>query len=48
VGTVCFAWILPNDAIYSETKLFKGNRKTIREQACEFALQRLLELVINQ
>ncbi len=48
VGTVCFAWVLPNDAIYSETKLFKGNRKTIREQACEFALKRLLELVINQ
>jgi nicotinamide-nucleotide amidase len=48
VGTVCFAWVLANNAIYSETKLFEGNRKTIREQACEFALQRLLELVINQ
>ncbi len=48
VGTVCFAWVLANNAIYSETKLFEGNRKTIREQACEFALKRLLELVINQ
>jgi nicotinamide-nucleotide amidase len=48
VGTVCFAWVLANNAITSETKLFEGNRKIIREQACEFALQRLLELVINQ
>ncbi len=48
VGTVCFAWVLANNAIYSETKLFEGNRKTIREQACEFSLKRLLELVINQ
>ncbi len=48
VGTVCFAWILANDKMYSETKLFQGNRKTIREQACEFTLKRLMELVINQ
>ena len=48
VGTVCFAWILANDKMYSETKLFQGNRQRIREQACEFTLKRLMELVINQ
>ena len=46
VGTVCFAWILANNAIYSETKLFSGNRQDIRAQACEFSLKRLLELLL--
>jgi nicotinamide-nucleotide amidase len=46
VGTVCFAWILANNAIYSETKLFSGNRQDIRVQACEFSLKRLLELLL--
>ena len=46
VGTVCFAWILSNNAIYSETKLFSGNRRDIRAQACEFSLKRLLELLL--
>lgn len=46
VGTVCFAWILANNAIYSETKLFSGNRRDIRAQACEFSLKRLLELLL--
>ena len=45
VGTVCFAWILANDAIHSETKLFSGNRQEVRQQACEFSLRKLLELV---
>ena len=48
VGTVCFAWILDNNAIYSETKLFSGNRRDIRAQACEFSLKRLLELLLIQ
>jgi nicotinamide-nucleotide amidase len=46
VGTVCFAWVLANDAIYSETKLFSGNRQEVRQQACEFSLKRLLELLL--
>ncbi len=46
VGTVCFAWILANDAIHSETKLFSGNRQEVRQQACEFSLKRLLELLL--
>lgn len=45
VGTVCFAWVLANDAIHSETKLFSGNRQEVRQQACEFSLRKLLELV---
>ena len=46
VGTVCFAWILANDAIHSETKLFSGNRQEVRQQAYEFSLKRLLELLL--
>ena len=46
VGTVCFAWILANDAIHSETKLFSGNRQEVRQQACEFSFKRLLELLL--
>ena len=46
VGTVCFAWVLANDEIYSETKLFGGSRQEVRHQACEFSLKRLLELLL--
>lgn len=46
IGTVCFAWILANDSIHSETKLFSGNRQEVRQQACEFSLKRLLELLL--
>lgn len=46
VGTVCFAWILANDSIHSETKLFSGNRQEVRQQACEFSLKQLLELLL--
>lgn len=45
VGTVCFAWVLANDQIYSETKFFSGSRQEVRQQACEFSLKRLLELI---
>jgi nicotinamide-nucleotide amidase len=45
IGTVCFAWILANDQIVSETKHFEGNRQQIRQQACDFSLRKLLSLV---
>jgi nicotinamide-nucleotide amidase len=45
VGTVCFAWILDNDQIISETKLFIGNRSEIRAQASEFAVSQLIQLI---
>ena len=46
IGTVCFAWILANDQIVSETKHFEGNRQQIRKQACDFSLRKLLSLVV--
>jgi nicotinamide-nucleotide amidase len=46
VGTVCFAWVLTNDQMISETKHFEGNRQQIRQQACDFSLRKLLSLVI--
>ncbi len=47
VGTVCFAWILDNDQVISETKLFTGNRSEIRDAASEFALSQLTRLLSN-
>jgi nicotinamide-nucleotide amidase len=47
VGTVCFAWILDNDQVFSETKLFTGNRSEIRDAASEFALSQLTRLLSN-
>jgi nicotinamide-nucleotide amidase len=44
IGTVCFAWVLANDQIVSETKHFEGNRQQIRQQACDFSLRKLLSL----
>ncbi len=39
VGTVCFAWSRKCDsALFAKTKLFDGDRKTVRLQACEYAL----------
>ena len=52
VGTVCFAWALADvdkerTIIKAETKLFKGNRKQVREQSVLFALQELLNIMKN-
>jgi nicotinamide-nucleotide amidase len=47
VGTVCFAWILNNDQVFSETKLFSGNRSEIRDAASEFAVSQLIRLLSN-
>jgi nicotinamide-nucleotide amidase len=50
VGTVCFAWSKAStttdaEIIKTETKLFAGNRKEIREQSALFALQVLRKLL---
>ena len=45
VGTVCFAWTLDNDQVFSETKLFSGDRAIVREQASQFVIEHLLELL---
>jgi nicotinamide-nucleotide amidase len=45
VGTVCFAWLLANDQMISETKHFEGDRQKIRQQACDFSLRKLLDLL---
>jgi nicotinamide-nucleotide amidase len=51
VGTVCFGWAIPNakgeHVTTSETKLFSGDRQSIRQQATEHALVGLLQLLKN-
>lgn len=44
VGTVCFAWA-NSDNIKTEMSLFAGDRDAIRQQAAEFALQQLTEIL---
>ncbi len=45
VGTVCFAWSRKDAASIAQTRLFKGDRESVRRQSVMFALQTLLELL---
>jgi nicotinamide mononucleotide (NMN) deamidase PncC len=45
---VCFAWQLPNSMVFTETKMFSGDRATIRKQACHHALEKLLAFCVKQ
>jgi nicotinamide-nucleotide amidase len=51
VGTVCFGWAINKNIQSNEvettviTKQFSGDRQTVREQACDYALSTLLELL---
>ena len=51
VGTVCFGWVLKEsvaDGIENtttQTRHFNGDRQTVREQARDYALSTLLELL---
>jgi nicotinamide-nucleotide amidase len=51
VGTVCFGWTIPNAAgenvMACQTKLLSGDRQAIRQQAAEYALAGLLQLLKN-
>ena len=51
VGTVCFGWTIQNAAGENvtdcQTKLFSGDRQAIRQQAAEYALASLLQLLKN-
>ncbi|MBU3070276.1 CinA family protein [Aestuariicella sp. G3-2] len=44
VGTVWFAWALAG-RVFSERKVFSGDRVAVRAQATEFALSQLLQLL---
>ena len=49
VGTVCFGWAIQNKGgdvtTTCDTKHFQGDRQAIREQATNFALTKLLQLL---
>ena len=49
LGTVCFGWAIRDAAganiVSCETKLFSGDRQSIRQQATEHALAGLLQLL---
>lgn len=48
VGMVCFAFQRRAEPCTTSTQFFKGNRREIRQQAVEFALQGLLLACRNQ
>ncbi|MCG6860806.1 MAG: nicotinamide-nucleotide amidase [Chromatiaceae bacterium] len=45
VGTVCFAWVLDDQAPQVQRVQFAGNREEVRHQSVHLALERLLELL---
>lgn len=45
IGTVDFAWALPNDQIIVQRMQFSGDRAAIREQATAYSLEKLLSLL---
>lgn len=45
VGTVCFAWALPESEIQVQRFQFAGGREEVRHQAVRLALERLVEFV---
>ena len=51
VGTVCFGWTIANAAgeniTACQTKVFSGDRSAIRQQATEYALAGLVQLLNN-
>jgi nicotinamide-nucleotide amidase len=48
VGTVCFAWCGGGQAAKSETRLFSGDRASVRRQSVAHALNGLLRLLSDQ
>lgn len=46
VGSVCFAWAV-GERLWTETKLFRGNRAEIRQQASSYALVKLAAVIQN-
>jgi nicotinamide-nucleotide amidase len=45
VGTVCFAWASRDAEPLSETRLFEGDRESVRRQSVVHALEKVLELL---
>lgn len=45
VGTVWFGWQLADGQKVQKVRVFSGNRKEVREQACIYAMTTLLNLI---
>lgn len=44
VGTICFAWAR-GDAVYTERRVFQGDRQSVREQTVIHSMQGLLRFI---
>ncbi len=47
VGLVCFGFKLPNCEIIALEKVFAGDRRAVREQAIDFALETLIKHLLD-
>jgi len=45
VGMVCFGWLIRGEKIRTETKYFKGDRNSVREQAVDFSLNGIIKQI---
>ena len=45
VGMVCFAWVMKDNHMQSETRHFSGDREAVRQQSVAVALQGLIALL---
>ncbi len=45
VGTVCFAWQVPDQAVKTATAHFAGNREAVRLQTVAYSLRGLRDLL---
>lgn len=45
VGTVWFAWLLPNNKIYTRVKSFKGDSESVIKEAAVYSLGKLIILL---
>lgn len=45
VGTVCFGWALAGRAPLTQTRVFEGDRESVRRQSVVHALEKVLQLL---
>ena len=45
VGMVCFAWVMKDNHVRSETRHFTGDREAVRQQSVAVALQGMMALL---
>jgi nicotinamide-nucleotide amidase len=45
VGTVCFGWVRKGRESLTQTRVFQGDRESVRRQSVVYSLEKVLELL---